>query len=231
MESKVRVGSGTGMIGATEKSRVMAGLEVETVAGTETGVDTDVGTDLKSTVDTSGNVGAVVGVGSAMVSMGVETKSMVVGMDTKDDLMGVTGAQLHTIVETILPVCVVVSEFLVLANVQLGIVRMGTEMAEQLEGFTGMGTVPSACVVVREVSAPANAQLGIVVMETETEVAAACSVGDVHPGMSLETVMVVEGASANMATLAVSEVGWMEGKTGPCAAFNVNVVGQDMNTT
>ena len=84
---------------------------------------------------------------------------------------------------------------------------------------------------------PANAQLDIVVSETgvpvgsETEVAAASSVGDVHPGTSLEMVTVVEGVSANMATSAVSEVGWMEGKTGLCAAFNVKVVGQDTNTT
>ena len=53
---------------------------------------------------------------------------------------------------------------------------------------------------------------------------------DVHLGMSPEMVTVVEGASANMATSAASEVGWMEGKTGPCAGFNVDVAGQDMNT-
>ena len=94
-----------------------------------------------------------------------------------------------------------------------------------------MGTVPSVCVVVSEISAPANAQLGTFVLETEWEVAAAGSVGNVHAGTSSETVTVAEGASANMATSAVSEVGWTEGKTGPCAAFNVHVVGQDMNTT
>ena len=93
-----------------------------------------------------------------------------------------------------------------------------------------MGTVLSACVAASKVSALANAQLGIVVLEMETEVAVACSAGDVYLGMSPETVMVVEGASVNMVMLAVSEVGWTEGKTGPCAAFNVDVVGQDMNT-
>ena len=41
----------------------------------------------------------------------------------------------------------------------------------------------------------------------------------------------MQAASANMAMLAVLEVGQMEGKTVPCAAFDVNVVGHDMNTT
>ena len=95
----------------------------------------------------------------------------------------------------------------------------------------GMGMVPSVCVVASEVLALAYVQLGIVRMETEQEVAVACSVGDVHVGMSLETVMVVEGVSGNMVTSAVLVVGWTEVKTGWCAAFNVKVVGQDMNTT
>ena len=95
----------------------------------------------------------------------------------------------------------------------------------------GMGMVPSVCVVASEVLALAYVQLGIVRMETEQEVAVACSVGDVHVGMSLETVMVVEGVSGNMVTSAVLVVGWTEVKTGWCAAFDVKVVGQDMNTT
>ena len=46
----------------------------------------------------------------------------------------------------------------------------------------------------------------------------------------VETAMVAEGTSAKMATLACSAVGWTEGKTRPCAAFDVGVAGQDMNT-
>ena len=44
-------------------------------------------------------------------------------------------------------------------------------------------------------------------------------------------VTVAEGVSEKMVTLAVSAVGQIEGKPGPCAAFNVSMVGQDMNTT
>ena len=43
--------------------------------------------------------------------------------------------------------------------------------------------------------------------------------------------MVVEGASVNMATLVVLVVWRLEWKTGPCAAFDVEVAGQEMNTT
>ena len=56
-------------------------------------------------------------------------------------------------------------------------------------------------------------------------------VGDVPLGMSPEMLTVAEGASMNMATSVVSVVWWTEWKTGPCAAFNVEVVGQDTNTT
>ena len=48
--------------------------------------------------------------------------------------------------------------------------------------------------------------------------------------VGVETATVAESVSAKMATLAGLEVGWMEGKTRPCAAFNVGVAGQDMNT-
>ena len=58
-----------------------------------------------------------------------------------------------------------------------------------------------------------------------------CLAGDVPSGTSLEMVMVAEGASVNMAMSVVLVVQWMEWKTGPCAAFDVKVVGQDMNTT
>ena len=42
MESKARVGSEMETVGAAEKSKVMAVLEVEMVGGTEVRVDTDV---------------------------------------------------------------------------------------------------------------------------------------------------------------------------------------------
>ena len=57
-------------------------------------------------------------------------------------------------------------------------------------------------------------------MEAEVEAAA---VG------YMETSTVAAGASAKTVTSAGSAVSQMEGKTGPCAAFNVNVAGQDMN--
>ena len=68
-------------------------------------------------------------------------------------------------------------------------------------------------------------------METEWEVAAGCSAVAVHSGTSLETLTGAEDASVNMATLVVSVVQRLEWKTGPCAAFNVKVVGQETNTT
>ena len=55
--------------------------------------------------------------------------------------------------------------------------------------------------------------------------------GAVHSGTSPETLTVVEGASVNMATLVVSVMRQLEWKTGPCATFDVEVVGQETNTT
>ena len=46
----------------------------------------------------------------------------------------------------------------------------------------------------------------------------------------METSMVAAGVSVKTPTSAGSAVGQMEGKTGPCATFNINVAGQDMNT-
>ena len=74
-------------------------------------------------------------------------------------------------------------------------------------------------------------QLGIVGTEMEREVAVGCSAVAVHSGTSLEMFMGAEGASANTATSVVSVVQRLEWKTGPCAAFNVKVAGQEMNTT
>ena len=78
---------------------------------------------------------------------------------------------------------------------------------------------------------PANVQLGIVRMEMEWEVAAGCSAVAVHSGTSPEMLTGAEGASVNMATSVVSVVRRLEWKTGPCAAFDVEVVGQETNTT
>ena len=139
---------------------------------------------------------------------------------------------METIAGLVLSACVVVSEVSVPAKVQHGAAEVAeVEMLVEVEGYTSMGTVLSVCAVVSEVSAPANAQLGIVMLETEQEVVVVGSVGDVHVGMSSEMVTVAEGASVNMATSAVLAVRWTEQKTGLCAAFNVKVVRQDMNTT
>ena len=64
----------------------------------------------------------------------------------------------------------------------------------------------SVCAAASEVLALANVQLGIVGMETEREVAAGCSAVAVHLGTSSETLMGVEGVSANTATSVVSVV-------------------------
>ena len=100
----------------------------------------------------------------------------------------------------------------------------------------GVGTVPSVCAAASGLLALAKAQHGIVMAEMDTvegseaDVVVVGVAAEVHVGTSLETVMVAEGVSAKTATSAVSVVGGREGKTGPCAAFNVDVVGQDMNT-
>ena len=82
-----------------------------------------------------------------------------------------------------------------------------------------------------KVSAPANAQFGIVGTETEREVAAGCSAVAVHSATGPEMLMGAEGVGANMATSVVSVVRRSEWKTGPCAAFDVEVAGQETNTT
>ena len=74
-------------------------------------------------------------------------------------------------------------------------------------------------------------QLGIVGMEMEQEVAAGCLAVAVHLGTSLEMLTGVEGVSANTAMLVVSVVQRSEWKIEPCAAFDVEVAGQETNTT
>ena len=58
-----------------------------------------------------------------------------------------------------------------------------------------------------------------------------CSAVAVHSGTSLEMLTGVEGASANTTTSVVSVVRRSEWKTEPCAAFDVEVAGQETNTT
>ena len=121
----------------------------------------------------------------------------------------------------------------------------GADMADVAEAmiYAGMGKVPSAYAVVSEHSALAGGQHGTIMVETDVVVGA-----DIHtvtgpeiigaPGVEVEAVVVgcaetgsvAAGASAKTATLAGLVVGWTEGKTGPCAAFNVGVAEQDTNT-
>ena len=56
MESKMMAGSEIETAGVTGKSKETAGLEAETVAGTESGVDIEVGMDSESTADRSGDM-------------------------------------------------------------------------------------------------------------------------------------------------------------------------------
>ena len=55
--------------------------------------------------------------------------------------------------------------------------------------------------------------------------------GAVHLGTSPEMLTVAEGANVNMAMSVVLVVQQSEWKTGPCAAFDVEVAGQETNTT
>ena len=71
MESKMTVGSETEMVGVTGKSKETAGLEVEMVAGMESGGDTEVGMDLESTADWSrAGAGAEASTRSAIATSG-----------------------------------------------------------------------------------------------------------------------------------------------------------------
>ena len=233
MKTKAMAGLATEMVGAMEKSKVTVGLEVETAAGMETGVDMDMGMDLKSTVDMSKHVGAAVGAEAGVgADVGVDMGLMTVGTFAGSDVEPVVKTQEGTNEGLVPSVYAAASEVSAPAKVQHGPVEV-----VEVEGYTSMGMVPSACAAVSKVLVLVNAQLGIVVSETETpvesetEVVAACSVGDVHAGMGLEMVMVPEGVSANMAMSAVLTVGLTEVKTGLCADFDVDVAGLDMNTT
>ena len=65
-----------------------------------------------------------------VANAGAEMGSIVAGTNTRTDTVATAGVEVCTIVDRILSVCVVVSGFLVLANVQLGIVGMAMETPE-----------------------------------------------------------------------------------------------------
>ena len=183
-----------------------ADLETNTVAGMETSVNTVVGMDTKLAAGTSGNVSAA---GAEMI--------LVAGASTE---IGVEMGMIVAVkVETVLTVA-------------------GTSVNP-----VGTGMVLSVCAVASV--ALVGVQHIMAGTESETEVVV---VVDVHAGMGLETVgavgagvnvvaavcaemgMVVAGASTKTAMSAGPTAGQTEGKTGLCAACNVGVVGQDMNT-
>ena len=100
----------------------------------ETGVDMDVGTDLKSVVDTSGNVGVAVCVVMGVVTdAGVGTGSMMAGTDTRDNVGAAGEGQAGTIPGLVPSACVAVSGVSAPANVQLGIVMPEIDMAVGFE--------------------------------------------------------------------------------------------------
>ena len=85
------VGLETETVGVTGKSKETMGLEAETVAGTESGVD------LKLTADQSGAVaGAKASVGSTIATAGADMRSMVVGTATGDGAAVVAWTEVHT---------------------------------------------------------------------------------------------------------------------------------------
>ena len=204
-------------MGVAMELNVTASLEMDTVASTETGVDVDAGMDSKSVVDMSGNISTGA---SAEVETGVGMSVTVAG----------TGANMVVDVEMVLLACVAV-----------GAQHITAEVVE-VKIYAGTGMVPSACAV-------AGVQHRTVMVETDVVV-----VADVHTGMGPEIILVLGvewgmeaqvkaamvgcvgtgtvavGASTKTATLAGSVVGQMEGKKGPCAAFDDNVAGQDINT-
>ena len=130
--------------------------------------------------------------------------------------------------------------------------------AVALSVFMSAETIPSACAVASAGLALVGAQHGTVMVETdvvgESEIDMVVA-ADVHVGMCpkmvgapgaeqsteaeveavavgcAETSMVAAGVSAKTVTSAGSAVGQVEGKTGPCAAFDVDMAGQDMNIT
>ena len=126
------VGLETEMAGVMGKSKETAGLEVETMVGTESGVDTEAGMDSESTVDRSRVVaGAKASMRCAIATTGgdagADMRLTVAGTAMKVDVAGVARLQVDPIVEMILSTCAVATEFVVPANARLGIARMEME--------------------------------------------------------------------------------------------------------
>ena len=248
-------------MGVATESKVMAGSETETGVNTDVGMDSKSVVDTSGNVSVAVGVVAGAGsmMGSVGADVGVGMGSMVVGTSTGDDAVAVVEVQAGMIAEMVSSACVAASEVSALAKVQhvTGEV-VEVKVVAEVEVYMGTETVPSACVVVSELSVLAKAQHGFVMAEMDTVVEAGTdvvTVGDMHVGMSLEMVMAVGvaqgaevgmeavgvmcvetgmvtvGVSAKMMMSAGLAVGWTEGKTGPCAAFKVDVAGQDMNTT
>ena len=113
--------------GVTGKLKETAGLEAETVAGMESGVDIEAGMDLESTADRSrAGAGAKASTRCVIVTgggdAGADLRSTVAGTTTGNGAVAVTVVRVGLIAETIPSV----SDFAPPANVQLGIA--GTEM-------------------------------------------------------------------------------------------------------
>ena len=124
-------GFGNGNVGVMGKSKETAGLEVETMAGTESGADTAAGMDLESRVDRSGAVaGPEVSARCAIATGGGDAEAdmclTVAGTATGDEAAVVAKVRVGPIAEMIPSACVVASKSVVPANPQLGI--GGTEM-------------------------------------------------------------------------------------------------------
>ena len=129
--------------------------------------------------------------------------------------------------------------------------------AADAEIYVGVGMIVSVCAAVSVGSVPVGVQMNITVGVEANAVAGlemkVAAVVDIHVGMSSEMVGVagvvpsvevdvnvatvcaemgtaVAGVSTKMLTSVGSVVGQTEWKIGSCEAFNVGVVGQDMNT-
>ena len=127
----------------------------------------------------------------------------------------------------VLSACVAASKL----SAPIGVQHITVELVEA-KIYAGMGMVPSACVA-------AGVQHGTVMVEMD-----GVAGSETEWGVEVEVEAVVVGIhgnwysscrhkcqNSNTATSAGLVVGCMEGKTGPCAAFDVSVAGQDMNTT
>ena len=132
MELKTVAGSEMKTAGVTGKSKETVGLEVEMVAGMESGVDTEVGMDSELTVDQSGAVaGAEASMRCAIMTArgdaGVDLRSTVAGTTTKVEVAVVAKVQVGPIAEMILSACATASKFMAPANARLRIAEMETE--------------------------------------------------------------------------------------------------------